>query len=178
MAAALALAWFGFPAQDTVCGADGALLSWRLAHLQAAWDSRAALGLDGDVSVPLAGWPWSAVAMVLAAGLGVAAAWKGTLAIAFGAGAAALWGFSRAAGASLLAAGLATLVGVLPAAAARSVASGGVDLLVVPFVVAALVLLPRREPVARLVGALAVVACGACDARTGAVLGLAAAAAG
>ncbi|MDP2309493.1 MAG: hypothetical protein Q8P18_25955 [Pseudomonadota bacterium] len=174
----LVLPWFGFPAGDMACGADGVALAWRLAHLQEVWEGSAALGIDRGVVVPLAGWTWSALGAVLGAGVGVAAASQALLVLALGSGAAALWGLSRAAGGGLVAAGLATLVGTLPVVAAHELGHGGVDLAVVPFAALALAWLPRPEAWARVAGIVAVAACAACDARTGAILGIAAAAAG
>jgi hypothetical protein len=176
VAAGLTLAWFGFPSGNVVCGPDGAVFAWRLSHLQAVWEGRAALGLDGTEPVPLAGWTWSALGVPLAAAVGVATTWKALMALAVGAGASALWGLSRRAG--VLGAGLATVVGTVPVVAAHGFAGGGFDLAVVPFAALALALLPRSEPWARVLGAVAVLSCAACDARTGVILGVAAAVAG
>lgn len=174
---ALAAAWFA-PEASAVCGSEGAAFAWRLGQLDAWRAGTAPLAGDHGAAVPVAGLPYVAFGAVLEPLLGLTGAWLASIALAIGGGAAALWGLTRAAGAGPVSAALAVIVGALPPVVARHLADGGVDLAVVPFAALALALLPRKESAARVVGFVAALLCGACDARTGAIVGLAAAAAG
>lgn len=169
-------AWFG--GGDAVCGADGAAFAWRVGQLQAWWAGSAPLAADGGIAVPVAGLPYVALGAALAPALGVAKAWLVAVAVAVGASAGVIWGLTRAAGANPLSASLAVTVGALPPVVASGLGHGGVDLAAAPFAALAIALLPSKRPAARLVGALAVIACGLCDARTGAIASLAALVAG
>lgn len=175
-AGALGGVWLG--GFDEVCGAGGATLAWRAAHLVDVVAGRAALGDANGVQVPLAGLPWAVVAAGARAFVGDAAGAGLAFVTAVGATAAALWGLARRAGASLEGAALAVAVGGLPTAAVGSLAAGGTELALGAFAALALALLPERSGRARAVGFAALLLAGWCDARAGAVLGLAAFAAG
>jgi hypothetical protein len=158
LAAGLAAVWFGFPAADVVCGPGGARWAWALAAGEGAG-------------------PWSPFGSGFAA-LGEGWGWFLTIALAVGAGAGVVWALARAAGADTLGAALAVVIASSAPVFVREVAAGAIELALVPFIALALGLLPSGAIGARLVGLAAVIAVGAADARTGVVLGLAAAVGG
>ncbi len=170
VASALVYLALGSPGANEVCGAQGPLFAWRTAV-----DGVGASDLTGSGS-PFG--PTQALAWALAPLVGAARAWAACMSLGAGVGAAAVWGFARHAGATPVLAAVAVGIGAAPPLVFAGIQAGSPDLFAVVWVAAALTFLPRSGARAQALGVAAVVLCGLCDARLGAVTGLAAAAAG
>ncbi len=141
---AFAAAWLRAPFDDgSLVGSSAAGWAWRVAHLQAVLAGRSSLGVDGELAVPLAGWPLAGLTAGLCPSL---ADGRGgsclslTLTAWFALGPALLWVYARARGAGAWSAALVAAVGGTSTLALRSLADGSADGLAVPLVVAVLVL--------------------------------------
>jgi hypothetical protein len=172
LGAAVVLAWYGFPHAGAVCGADAPSFAVQVATAFGGSVTGAAPVASGRAGAT------GGLAGALGSVAGIAASWRWAMALGWATGPVSLWAATRAAGASRSGAALAAVVGGLSPVAVKSLSVGAPGIACVPLVVAALVLLPRPGAAARAVGFAAVVACGWVDARTGAILGLAAAVAG